>query len=302
MLRVSGTGALDYLQGQCSQDLADLATGSARDSLVLSPQGKLDALIRVTRLGDEEYLVDVAGGYGDELEARLNRFKLRVKAVIERSDWSCVALRGPGSADLVDLGSPSNGADVIVPYSWNGVVGVDIIGEDPEIPTRARPCSWQAFEALRVEAGIPQMGSELDGRTIAAEADLLERCVSFTKGCYTGQELVARLDARGNRVSRRLRGLVLARGDASANAPSGVGAAGRSPSSGLVGSEVLLGDKVVGSVTSAAWSPSLGAIVALGYLHRDVVPPCEVLVKASAMSGASDEAMLTAEARELPLV
>ena len=62
---------------------------------------------------------------------------------------------------------------------------------------------------MRVEAGIPVMGAELDERTIAAEADLLDRAVSFTKGCYTGQELVARLDARGNRVARHLRGLVV---------------------------------------------------------------------------------------------
>ncbi len=94
------------------------------------------------------------------------------------------------------------------------------------------------------------MGAELDERTIAAEADLLDRSVSFTKGCYTGQELVARLDARGNRVARHLRGLVGGR-----SAPAG---ADRRELGRPRGSEIVVEGKVVGTVTSSAWSPALG--------------------------------------------
>jgi tRNA-modifying protein YgfZ len=183
---------------------------------------------------------------------------------------------------------------VVAPYEWNGVVGLDLIGEDPVIPPGARACSTEAFESLRVEAGIPEMAAELDERTIAAEADLLDRCVSLTKGCYTGQELVARLDARGNRVARRLRGLVVLDASAVLGCPGD-----------LVGAEVLVGEKRVGSVTSGAWSPSMGTFAAVGYLHRDVVPPCEVRLKVGA--GAPDtasgsEVSLRCEARELPMV
>ncbi len=99
------------------------------------------------------------------------------------------------------------------------------------------------------------MGAELDERTIAAEADLLERCVSFTKGCYTGQELVARLDARGNKVARRLRAVVV-------DPDQGEGWALRP------GATVSVADKAVGRLTSVAWSPRLGTAVALSYLHR----------------------------------
>ena len=152
----------------------------------------------------------------------------------------------------------------MVPYAWGAVTGVDIFGAAPEVPVDVRRCAPDAWQALRVEAGIPVMGAELDERTIAAEAGLLERCVSFTKGCYTGQELVARLDARGNKVARRLRGIVIE--------PAAAGVMLRP------GTSVALGGKVVGKLTSVAWSPNLATTIALAYLHRDVNPPCAVQV------------------------
>jgi len=290
VVRVSGIDALEYLQGQCSQDLIALERGVSTDALILSPQGKLDALVRVTRVGDEELMVDVDAGYGDALRARLERFKLRVKAEIEPVGWHCLALRGPGTPKVFAGRAPGPGTSLVLAYEWNGVVGADLLGEVPEVPEAARGvrrCGVGAWESVRVEAGIPAMGAELDGRTIAAEAHLLERCVSTTKGCYTGQEIVARLEARGNRVARRLRGLVIAQ------PPPGATALPR-------GSEVRLGEKVVGSVTSSAWSPALGAICALGYLHRDVTPPCQVEVRVPTKEGATHT--LAAEARSLPLV
>ncbi|MHB8330339.1 MAG: hypothetical protein ACYDD6_12075, partial [Acidimicrobiales bacterium] len=113
-----------------------------------------------------------------------------------------------------------------------------------------------------------------------------ERCVSFTKGCYTGQELVARLDARGNRVARHLRGLVI---------DLGPGAGGVAPVAvGTVVADPVTA-KVVGSLTSSAWSPVLGAI-GLGYLHRDVSPPAAVELRPV------DGPVLAGEARAVPLV
>ena len=126
------------------------------------------------------------------------------------------------------------------------------------------------------------MGTELTSKTIAAEAGLVERTVSFTKGCYTGQELVARLDSRGSNVPRRLVGVVAPPGDErpltrgmtvhGGDAPAGDGAAE---------------DKVVGSITSAAWSSELGAWVALGYLHRSVDAPGPVRVRSGDGVGGS---------------
>ena len=127
------------------------------------------------------------------------------------------------------------------------------------------------------------MGTELTDKTIAAEAGLVERTVSFTKGCYTGQELVARIESRGSNVARRLVGVVAPEGPPEGSrwrsgmtlhagaAPPGDGAAD---------------DKVVGSVTSTAWSPELGAWAALGYLHRTVEAPGPVRVRSGEGVGA----------------
>ena len=229
--------------------------------------------------------MDVDAGYGAAVVTRLARFKLRVKVDITPVDWACIALRGPAATGLVARDAVPGGTSIVAPVVWEGVGGVDLLGAAPEVPTGVRLCGPGPWQSVRVEAGIPVMGAELDERTIAAEAGLLERCVSFTKGCYTGQELVARLDARGNKVARRLRGLVM-----DGPAP---GAPSPRP-----GAEVTVGDRVVGRVTSVAWSPTLEAPVALAYLHRDVEPPCPVGVRSEDATGD----VLSAEARVLPLV
>ncbi len=298
VLRVSGADALTFLQGQVSQDLAPLEVGASVDALVLSPQGKLDALVRVSRTGEEELVVDVEAGYGDALAARLRRFKLRVKVDIEPVPWRCVAVRGPGAGALEAEVRTRPGVSLTPRYDWNGVSGFDVLGESPTLPDGVRLCSADAWESVRVESGIPVMGAELDERTIAAEADLLDRTVSFTKGCYTGQELVARLDARGNRVARRLRGLVVV-GLAS-------GGVGPTPGTSVIpaGSELVVQGKAVGAVTSAAWSPTFHCPVALAYVHRTVEPPGTVELRLGA-PGSSEDAgtsVLGVEVRALPLV
>jgi len=125
------------------------------------------------------------------------------------------------------------------------------------------------------------LGRELDQGTIPAESGLVDRTVSFTKGCYTGQELVARIDSRGNRVARRLCGLVL---------PAGVDPAG------LVGGELIFpgAARTVGRVTSAAICPGLGAVGALAYVHRSIKVGETVTVGSRTGPGA--------QVRALPLV
>jgi tRNA-modifying protein YgfZ len=283
LVRVSGPDAIEYLQGQCSQDVAALGVGASADALLLTPQGKLDALVRVSRTKADEAYLDVDAGFGPAVIARLGRFKLRVKADIELVAWRMVALRGPDAGALVDWPAPPPGTSMVVPFTWGDVTGVDLFGPEPFVPPTVRRCGLEAWEARRVEAGIPVMGAELDERTIAAEAGLLDRCVSFTKGCYTGQELVARLDARGNKVARRLRGVAL---DVDQVAIQTL----------TPGAAVAVADKTVGRLTSVAWSPGLGTAVALAYLHRDVEPPCPVRVE---MEGSAQGA--SARALSLPL-
>ena len=180
---------------------------------------------------------------------------------------------------------------------WPGLDGVDLLGPRPTgggIPwvDGVAPCPDEAWEAARIESGRPVLGREIDERTIAAEVGLVERTVSFTKGCFTGQELVARLDARGSKVARRLCGLVV-EGDASSAAEL-LGASVWSPSSEEEGGE----GREVGRVTSAAWSPGQGAVVALATLHRSITPPAPVVVGAAGPEAAGGRA---AVARPLPL-
>ncbi len=100
VVSVSGPQAVTFLQGQTSQDVAALAVGASAWTWVLQPQGKVEALCRVTRVADEELLLDTDGGWGEALVARLNRFKLRTKADVVPVAWRCLALRGPGVAAL----------------------------------------------------------------------------------------------------------------------------------------------------------------------------------------------------------
>ncbi len=290
---VRGADVTPYLQGQLSQDIAPLDVGDCASSLLLEPDGKLTALVRVTRIAADAYVLDTDEGFGALVSTRLQRFKLRTKVEIEPVDWSCTALRGdavPPAPVAARRGSPPYALAV----DWNGTHGVDLLGApghpgETEVPADAVWCDAIAWEALRVEAGIPKMGAELDSRTIAAEAGLVERTVSFTKGCYTGQELVARLDARGSRVARRLCGVVA--GDAEPD------------EAGLLPGAPLWtpgGDKVVGRVTSAAWCPGLGKVGALAYLHRSVEDTA-VLVWATGEDVPASERR-PAQARPLPLV
>jgi folate-binding protein YgfZ len=257
VLRVTGPGAVEWLQGQLSQDVAALAIGESAWSLLLQPQGKVDALVRVTRAGDAELVLDTDAGWGEPVRARLERFKLRVKADVEPLAWRCVGLRGPLAGE-VEL-DPSGGVTVahVVP-AWPTLLGLDLLGPAPAVPAHVPVVVAAAHEALRIEAGLPRMGAELDERTIPAEAGVVAHTVSFTKGCYTGQELVARIDSRGGHVPRHLRAVVVPDADA-----DGLPA---------TGTAVVVDGKEVGALTSVAWSPARG-VVALAYVARAVEPP-----------------------------
>ena len=249
-VRAAGPDAVSFLQGQLSQEVAGLAAGGSTWAFLLQPQGKVVAFLRVLRVGDEEYVLETDAGFGDAVIERLTRFKLRVKADLDPLAWTCVAVRGPASHEVVQGG---------VVADWPGLPGVDLVGESVSAPEGVPVCSMEAYEAVRIEAGIPVMGRELDESTIPAEAGVVDRSVSFTKGCYTGQELVARIDSRGGNVPRRLRGLVV---DGSPPA----------------GATLQADGKDVGRVTSVAWSPGLGSTVARAYVRRAVEPPADVVV------------------------
>ena len=157
-------------------------------------------------------------------------------------------------------------------------LGVDVLFDAPErdairdalLSAGARPVGDAAAEALRIERGRPRYGVDLDDSTIPQEADLNDRAVSFTKGCYVGQETVARLFYRG-KPNRHLRGLSFA------DAGDGDGAQPRT------GDDLRIGDRIVGHVGSVARSPRSGTI-ALALVRREAQPGAELLAGPNAIA------------------
>ena len=185
VVQVSGPDALTYLHGQTSQGLLDMAVGESRWTFLLQPAGKVEVLARVRRTAEETFVFDVDAGFGEALVARLNRFKIRVKADVEPLPWRVVAVRGVSGAD-------------------------DIVAADPRPPEGVREGSLEELERLRIAEGWPAMGAEIvPGETIPAETGVVPVAVDFKKGCYPGQELVERMDSRGASAPRRLRVLTV---------------------------------------------------------------------------------------------
>lgn len=252
VLAVSGPDAEDFLQGQLSQDIAGLANGQSAWSLILQPQGRIDAFVRVTRQAGDRFVLDTDGPL-EQVVARLQRFMLRTDVNLDPLDWQCISVRGPGSGEAAVSG------EVIGPVPTGGI---DVLGPAPTVSEDVPRISAEALEVHRIRAGFPRMGVDIDHRTIPAEAEVVPFTVSFTKGCFTGQELVARMDSRGSTAPRYLRMLAfqgraeLAGGDQITNAE---------------GADV-------GTVTSAAWDALAESSVALGYIKRAVEMPGEVKV------------------------
>jgi len=257
VVHVRGDDAITFLQGQLSQDIAALEVGSSAWTLLLEPNGKVTAWLRATRVAAADVMLDTDPGSGSAVVARLERFRLRTRCAFELSeDEPAIAVRAP-------VGEELNVPEGALPIAWPGVAGYDLLGPANDLPDGMATTEAHAYEAARISRGVPVSGVDITTETIPAEAGawLIEASVSFTKGCYTGQELVARVDSRGANVPRPLRQLLIEGTDVAR------------------GAEVTTPEgKVVGHVTSAAWSAAEGATVALGPLARTVAPSSPVLV------------------------
>ncbi len=252
VLAVSGPDAEDFLQGQLSQDVSGLAPGQSAWSLILQPQGRIDALVRVTRQGADQFVLDTDGPL-EQVIARLKRFMLRIDVTLEPVEWQCISVRGPG-AEAVGVSG-----EIIGPVPTGGV---DVLGPAPTVSNDVPTINAEALESHRIRSGFPRMGIDIDDRTIPAEAEIVPFTVSFTKGCFTGQELVARMDSRGSTAPRYLRLLEIG---------GRVEMASGDPITDASGAEV-------GAVTSTACDAATGTTVALGYIKRSVEMPAEVRV------------------------
>jgi tRNA-modifying protein YgfZ len=272
-LAVRGGEAADYLQGQLTNDVEGLAPGEGCYAALLDRKGHIQADMRALRLAPDEVWLDTEPQALDVVRRHLETYKIgrEVEVADLSAERAILSLIGPRSAELAATPSLAEGTSATVSVSGVECLavgtseGVDLIAAAEDagglrealLAAGAVAVSDEAVEVLRIEAGVPRFGAEMSVETMPAEAGIVARAVDFEKGCYIGQEPVARLHYRG-KPNRSLRGLEL-------SAPAEPGAVLR------------LGEKEVGTVGSAAVSPARGPI-ALAVVRREAEPGAELAV------------------------
>jgi tRNA-modifying protein YgfZ len=226
-VRAAGPDAPDFLQRMLSNDVEGLGVGESCEALLLTPKGRVIAPMRVVRRQETDYLLLTEPEVGERLRSELLRMRFAAKLEIEPEEHRSYLL----------LGDEDGG----IRNEDYGVVASEIL--DADAPSDLPRVTDDELEALRIEAGTPRFGKEIDDAVLPAEAGLVERAISLNKGCFPGQEPIARLHYRGH-ANRRLRVLEVV---------------GSEP-----GEELVWRGKVVGRVTSAASG------LALAYVRNEV--------------------------------
>jgi folate-binding protein YgfZ len=276
-LLLKGADRLGYLQGLLTNDVGSLAAGTGCYAALLTPQGRMIADIRVLERGDS-LLLDVPAEVAARVAAQLSDFVITEDVTVQDLSGALAHLVVIGGASPRALGveplrpfenrsSRIAGFDVIVAGNDEfGVPAIDVFVEavrKDALLAALREAGVSSVddevaEVLRIEAGTPRFGQDMDHDTIPLEAGIEDRAISLTKGCYVGQEIIIRVLHRGQgRVARKLVGLTF---EPAARLPA-------------PGEPLYAGDRTIGAVTSAAWSPALGRPLALGYVHRDFTAP-----------------------------
>lgn len=282
-LCVVGADRARFLNGQVTNNVKDLQPGLGCYAAITTNKGKLQSDLNIHCLADE-LLLDFEPGLTAKITERLEKFVVAddVQIVDVTPHYGLLSVQGPRAAEVVaalglfsalpensfqsvkagdaTLGeiylvnlprTGSAGFDVFVPVAAMGAVADKLIAAAKQLGGRA--CGWSALELARIEAGIPRFGADMDETNLPQEAGIESRAVSFTKGCYIGQEVINRIRSFGQ-VSRALRGLRL---------PEAL------PALPTRGDKLFHGGKEVGHVTSAAASPGLRANIALGYVRKE---------------------------------
>lgn len=241
---MNGQDAASYLNRMVSNEVEELGIGDSCEALLLTPKARILAPLVVLRRAQDDFLLLTEPEAGERLARELLRARFAAKCAIELEDHHSIVVLG-----AADEGFSSSGHELALPNRDYGVAAVELVDEDA--PAEAEPVAEHELERLRILARTPRLGRELDDRVMPAEAGLEERAISFTKGCYPGQEPVARLHYRGH-PNRGLRVLAIE----GAELPA-------------YDAELTLDDKVVGRITSASPDPERG-VVALAYVRREV--------------------------------
>jgi folate-binding protein YgfZ len=289
VLAVTGGDRLTWLQGLVTNDVASLRPGELRYAAYLTPQGRMISDMRVIELGDRT-LLEVPAPLAEALRTKLDSLLFTEDAQVAdlSSEVSVIDLIGPAAHDVFERSGAGPAAIAVARDDFFGVPGgtlfVDAARADEAVSALvaagAVETTLETLDVVRIEAGRPLFLADMDEHTIPLEAGIEDRAISFTKGCYVGQEVIVRVMHRGQgRVAKKLIGLLL---------PKNAGA--------RAGDPIRSGTREIGRVTSAAWSPSLVRHVALGYVHRDFVEPD------TAVEIVSTEGVLSGTVTALPLV
>ena len=282
VLAVTGADRLSWLQGLLTNDVMALPVGGVCDAAYLTPQGRMITDLRVFNLQDR-VLLDVPASLAEALRKRLDGLLFSEDAQISNlsTDVLVVEVHGPQAPAVVDgLGITRDdafdlpGFTAFVPSAEIEMFVENLTGRGAEVTT------LETLDIVRIEAGRPAFLVDMDEHTIPLEAGLEQRAISFTKGCYVGQEVIVRVTHRGGgRVAKKLVGLRLSKGQLPA------------------GGEILVSaGREVGRLTSAAWSPALGSGIALGYVHRDFTVP------GTTVNVGTSPAELSGEVTPLPFI
>lgn len=283
---VSGNDRASYLHGLFTNDIAALKPGQGCYAAYLTAQGRLISDMHVYELGDA-ILLTLPGDVKDVVLAKLDQFIFTedVQLGDVTATFAQVAVLGPGSAHAVGaaIGGATTATLLAMPphgnarVQWDGAPvilariddagepGYEVFVESGRVDALKNTLAAAGVmaldaataDAIRIESGVPLFHRDMDEDTIPLEAGIEGRAISFTKGCYVGQEVIIRVMHRGHgRVARKLVGLAIA----GAGVP-------------VSGTTIRSGDREIGRVTSATWSPELQRPLALGYVHRDFVEP-----------------------------
>jgi folate-binding protein YgfZ len=290
-LRLTGKDRVEFLHGMVTNDVRKLAAGKGLYAVFTTDKAKMLSDARIYCLPDA-FWIDLEAGVVGKIHKHLDKYTLASDVTVEQvtDAFGLVSIYGPASPEiLLQFISPGplpaeeystarlSIEDVSIFAARNEITGET--GFDLYVPMDKTPDVWNrllksggahglravgtdALNALRIEAGIPRYGVDMDESNFPMETGLEKNAISYTKGCYIGQETIARADAQG-RMSKHLSGLVLA-GEPVPDKGRVIQA--RSRDAGAEG-------KSVGTVTSAVKSPTLGKVIALGYIHRDFAEP-----------------------------
>ena len=234
VIHVRGADAQAFLHSQLAQNISSLGVGESVHSLLLEPTGHVHSLVRVVHHSDDFFTLDVDGGYGESVITRLKRFILRSKVEMAESDWVVRSIRGNGARNAA--GSIAGAAVV----AWDDTDAVDVVSPLEDAPQVGEGTEPPHIDMFRVDSRWPRLGVDILVGDIPASTGVVSAAVSFTKGCYPGQELVERMDSRGAAAPVNLR--VISR--------DGVG----------VGSRVDVSPQDTGTVTSVGFTKAFARV------------------------------------------